>query len=172
MALCACSTSRLVSTRKLGISARSDGDGRLCVLAFCSAASCAIPARNVDSTCFIELRSSRRSNGVREGLLARNRQASLSQFFNAYTSCSSASATNLAPRYSADRLCDSWAHKRNDDSVVRPTLASQGVDKPPRARRGRSARLRYLRLVEYARSITVPKSAAQVSSKSVCISFL
>ena len=43
------------------------------------------------------------------------------------------------------------AHKRNDDLVVRPTLASQGVDKAPRARRGRAARLRYLRLVEYAR---------------------
>src|SRR5262249_23147081 len=38
---------------------------------------------------------------------------------------------------------------------------------PPRA--GRCSGLRYLRLVEYASNITVPKSAAQMINKSVCI---
>jgi hypothetical protein len=115
-------TSTLVSTRKRGISARSDGGGRFCVLAFSCAASCAIAVRNVVSTCFIELRNSRRSNGVRDGLLARYRQASLSQFLNACTSRSSSSAMEpRLPRYSAHSLCDS----RNPSSLLRHLSASR-----------------------------------------------
>jgi hypothetical protein len=40
------------------------------------------------------------------------------------------------------------------------------------SRAARAPTVSYLRLVEYARSVTVPKSAAQMISKSVCISGL